>query len=163
MAGLASGRRRESAATEAPSRWELLRDVAVFQAKLALDGLRDLLLSPISLVAALLDLLTGGDRPRRYFYELMHLGRRSDAWIRLFAAGDRVPPSEAVDRAREDVSVDAVFNRLEGQLVKKYQRGGATASAKRAVDRALDAVQRRPDKRPGRSGRGRTHSAGDDR
>jgi hypothetical protein len=140
-----------------------LRDVTVFQAKLALDGLRDLLLSPISLVAALLDLLRGDDRPNDYFYELMHLGRRSDAWIRLFAAGDRVPPPEDSTQAREDLHVDAVFDRLEGRLVKQYERGGATASAKRVVDRALDSVQRRPGKRPHSSGRARPHSAGEDR
>jgi hypothetical protein len=37
-------------------RWKFLRDVAVFQLKMFLDNLRDLVLMPVSLGAALLDL-----------------------------------------------------------------------------------------------------------
>lgn len=127
-----------------PTRWGLLRDLVAFQAKLALDGLRDLLLSPISLIAAVVGLLTGGERPGRYFYDLMHLGRRSDGWINLFGAGDRTPPPEGLPEPGQTKGVDAVFDRLEERIVERVDRGGAMASAKRAVDRALDTVQRVP-------------------
>ena len=40
-----------------PSRWELVRDAVVLQGKLFVDGIRDWLLMPVSLVAALLDIL----------------------------------------------------------------------------------------------------------
>ena len=132
------------APNDEPPRWEFLRDVAVFQVKLALDWLRDLLLSPISLVAALAGLLFRSDRPSRYFYDVIHLGRRTERWINLFGAGDRVPPSEAVQERASTRNIDAVIEPLEKRLAAEVERGGATATAKRAVDRALDAVKREP-------------------
>jgi hypothetical protein len=49
------------ASSSASSRWHLIRDVAVFQLKLGLDALRDLVLSPISLIAGIVDLVFGGE------------------------------------------------------------------------------------------------------
>ena len=37
----------------APGRWTLIRDVAVFQVKLVFDGMRDVVLLPISLIAGI--------------------------------------------------------------------------------------------------------------
>ena len=45
------------APTGAPTRWQLIRDLAVFQLKLVIDALRDVVLSPISLVGAVVDLV----------------------------------------------------------------------------------------------------------
>ena len=39
-------------------RWKFLRDVVVFQLKMLLDNVRDFALMPISLVAALIDLVS---------------------------------------------------------------------------------------------------------
>jgi hypothetical protein len=75
---------------EPPSRWVLLRDVAAFQFKLIIDGTRDVLLSPLSLIVALLGLATGR---RDWFYRLLVLGRRSDRWIDLFRAASRISPA----------------------------------------------------------------------
>jgi hypothetical protein len=66
------------------SRLQLLWDVLVFQFKLVADGLRDVFLSPISLISALIGLLAGGDEPDRYFKQVLRLGRRSEIWINLF-------------------------------------------------------------------------------
>lgn len=41
-----------------PTRGQLLRQILVFQFKLAMDGIRDVLLSPISVIAALAGILT---------------------------------------------------------------------------------------------------------
>ncbi len=119
-----------------PERWELIRDVLVFQAKLVIDGLRDLLLSPISIAAALAGVLLGGGRPGRYFYDLLRVGRQSDDWINLF--GTRVTGDAIEDH---EGRVDSYFDRIEDALVQQVARGGITASAKEALDRALDSVQ----------------------
>lgn len=66
------------------SRLQLIWDVLVFQFKLVADGLRDVFLSPISLISALIGLLVGGDEPDRYFRQVLRLGRRSEIWINLF-------------------------------------------------------------------------------
>lgn len=74
----------ETHASRENSRLQLLWDVLLFQFKLVADGLRDLFLSPISLISALIGLLVGGDEPDRYFRRVLHLGRRSEIWINLF-------------------------------------------------------------------------------
>jgi hypothetical protein len=66
------------------SRLQLVWDVALFQFKLLFDGLRDLLLSPLSLVAAVAGLIAGGDDPQRYFRRLLQIGRRTEIWLNLF-------------------------------------------------------------------------------
>ena len=66
------------------SRLRLLVDVFVFQFKLAADGLRDVVLSPLSIIAAIMGLVAGGDDPYRYFRDLLRFGRRSEIWINLF-------------------------------------------------------------------------------
>lgn len=60
--------------------WRLL----VFQFKLLLDGLRDIVLSPVSLLVAIVGVIAGGDTPDRYWNELMRFGQRTDLWINLF-------------------------------------------------------------------------------
>ncbi|MCZ0935038.1 MAG: hypothetical protein OXJ54_07635 [Gemmatimonadetes bacterium] len=122
-----------------PSRWTLMRDVAVFQLKLVLDGLRDALLLPISLFVALLDVLGVGPRAGRQFYALLEWGRRTEYWINLFGATDHVRALTSSPRP----GVDALVDRLERLAVQEYERGGITASTKDAVDRALDHLTRR--------------------
>ena len=65
-------------------RMHLLWDVLLFQFKLAADGLRDVLLSPISIGSAIVGLIAGGAEPDRYFKQVLRLGRRSEIWINLF-------------------------------------------------------------------------------
>lgn len=122
-----------------PSRWILIRDVAVFQLKLFLDGMRDAALIPISLFIALLDLLGVGPRPGRQFYLLLKLGRRTEYWINLFGAAKQAEALAPTPRP----GVDALVDRLEHLVVQEYERGGITASTKDAVDRALDGLTRR--------------------
>ena len=119
-----------------PERWELIRDVLVFQVKLVIDGLRDVLLSPISIGAALAGIALGGERPGRYFYDLLRMGRESDDWINLF--GTRTTGDALEGHAGR---VDTYFDRIEDALVEQVARGGITASAKEALDRVIDSVQ----------------------
>jgi len=79
----------DAASDDAPSstgssRVQLLWDVIVFQFKLAADGLRDLFLSPLSIISALFGMVAGGDQPDRYFRSVLRFGRRSEVWINLF-------------------------------------------------------------------------------
>jgi hypothetical protein len=125
---------------EFPTRWQLIRDLLVFQVKLAADALRDLILSPVSLAAGAIDLLRGGGRPGQRFYEVLLAGRRSEEVIDLFGAADRVAPRDGEAPRHGPASIDAVVARLERVLVEQVERGGVTASAKAAIDRSLDAL-----------------------
>jgi len=124
---------------DSDGRWQLVRDMVVFQIKLALDGFRDLLFSPLSLGAGLIDLLTGGRRPGRYFYEVLALGGRSEGWINLFGAPN-LPGRQEV--SAPGPTIDTFVKQIEGLVVEQYERGGLTASAKDAIDRSLDTISR---------------------
>jgi hypothetical protein len=118
----------------AARRWQLIRDVLVFSAKVALEAARDLVLFPAALIAGLLGVLAGGERPERTFHQVRGLGARFDAWLNLFGEHD----------GADGPVIDDQFGRLEKLLVDEYERGGVTAQAKQAIDRALDALHEKP-------------------
>jgi hypothetical protein len=122
---------------EDPGHWPMLRDLAVFQGKLVLDALRDLALSPISLIAGTLGIIRNPKAPGRYFYALMKLGTRSDKWINLFGASKHVGLDETL---LEEPSIDDVVERLEALVVRQYDQGGVTSQAKEAIDKAVTAI-----------------------
>ncbi len=129
-----------------PDRWTLIRDLFVFQAKLLVDGLRDLLLVPASLVAGIWSLVSGeNDRPGPQFYRLVSLGKQSELWIDLFKAYENAP--EEVRREHEFAvkNMDELVDKFESFVVDEYERGGVTAQAKERIDKALDAIQRSRD------------------
>lgn len=123
--------------TGVPSRWAFFRDVAVFQGKLVIDGLRDLVLVPLSLGAAVIGMLTEPKNPGAKFYRVVAFGRRSEHWINLFGAARRSHP-EVFDDESEEESIDFLVAKLERRIVEQHDRGGITAQARRAVDGALD-------------------------
>lgn len=124
--------------------WTVIRDAAVFQVKLVVDGFRDLVLIPASFVAALMSVFGGRDgRPGPQFYRLLGLGKRSERWIDLFAAY-RHAPSDAMGHAeRNEPNIDDIVHRVESFVIDEYRRGGVTKQAKDRIDAALDALQRR--------------------
>lgn len=60
------------------------RHLLVFQLKLLFDAVRDLLFSPISLIAFIIDSIMRPAVKDSFSYRLMHVGRRSDRIINLF-------------------------------------------------------------------------------
>lgn len=127
----------------ATDRWHLIRDIAVLQVKLIVDGLRDFILVPVSLAVGIYSLIRGGDRSRNEFYELLRLGRRSERWINLFEAADRAPEPE-VERVRfPDDDIDSLVTRFESFVVDEYKSGGVTKQAKDHLDQLLESVNRR--------------------
>ncbi len=121
-------------------RWQFFRDVLVFQVKLALDAMRDVILVPVSIGAALLDLVSSGKRTGQSFYRVFAMGKRTDIWINLFDTYGN--PGESPEAA--NTSVDSLVAQLEALLVEQHDRGGLTATAKVAIDRALDGISKRP-------------------
>lgn len=75
--------------SEKESRTRILRDLIVFQVKLWLEGFKDFVLVPISLGAALLDLVFGNLYGRGALYAVMRLGDRFERWVHLYAALER--------------------------------------------------------------------------
>lgn len=121
-------------------RWRFLRDVLVFQVKLLLDNLRDFALVPISLVAAGIDLIYKGEREGALFYKVLRWGAHSEEVIDVYSAIAHHEPGSF--KMNPDYTVDAVIARLEGVLVREYEKGGTAASIKTAMDRAIDQVHK---------------------
>lgn len=126
-----------------PDRWTLIRDVAAFQVKLVFDGMRDVVLLPISLIAGIVSLVKGGGSSSSEFYDLLKVGRRSERWINLFGAAAHYhgPPSEEDKFAIEDI--DVMVSRVESFVVDEYRKGGVTAQAKERLDNALDLLHKK--------------------
>jgi hypothetical protein len=122
--------------TDRDARWKFLRDVLVFQLKMFLDNVRDFALMPVSLVAALIDLLIRGEREGALFYKVLRWGAHSEAVIDVYSA---IEHHDAGDfKVSRNYTVDGVIARLEGVLVREYEKGGTAASIKIAMDRAID-------------------------
>ncbi len=111
----------------------LLRDLIIFQVKLLLDGLKDIVLSPLSIAAVLWDLVPSRNAPRgRAFYQILKVGERFDLWLNLYN------PSHAQRQDHEGLleagahSADSLMGKLE-QLAraeakkKEWQGGGSTS------------------------------------
>lgn len=98
----------------------LVRETAVLQIKLLVDGMRDAILIPVSILAALIGLLRGGPDCDREFRRVLELGRRSERWIDLFGhqrplGGDPV-----------NGSMDSILDQVESVVMEQYKRGTQT-------------------------------------
>lgn len=129
---------------ESTDRRTLVRDVAVFQVKLIIDGLRDLVLVPASLIAGLASLITGHDgKPGTQFYHLLSVGKQSESWINLFGALENAPPDMEYPAPFPDANMDEIVSKIEGFVIDEEKRGGMTTQARARLQKALDAMQKR--------------------
>jgi len=109
----------------------LLRDVAVFQGKLLIDALKDLFLSPLSLVAGFLDIVNARPRRASRFGAIMNAGRDFERRLNLF--GD--PRSRHPDD--RGWTVDDLVAGFETTLREQSGGGNAGATARAALDKTL--------------------------
>lgn len=130
---------RKTKRDEGQERWRFWRDVLVFELKMLLGNFRDFALIPVSLGAALCDIIYRGEREGSLFYRVLRWGWHSEEVLNVYspikddAAGLKVNPN---------YTVDAVVARFEGVVRREYEKGGTAASIKDAVDRAVDQVHR---------------------
>jgi|TARA_B100001971_G_scaffold214256_1_gene250721 hypothetical protein len=121
---------------ESDNHWELLRDVLAFQLKLALDGLRDVLLIPVSMITLIVGAIKHPKTPGVYFYRLLHLGRRSDRLIDLFG-----------EHEGEEGSTDSYISKVEAAVVNQYQKGGLVKELTDKTDQMIGKLQQPTDKK----------------
>ncbi len=128
----------------ATERWTLIRDIGVLQVKLIVDGLRDLVLVPLSLAAGIISLASSKDgKLGLQFYHLLAWGKQSEVWINLFGAVKNSPEKIEQPQPFGDKDIDDIVGRLESFVVDEVKRGGVTTQAKERLDKILAAVQRR--------------------
>ena len=132
-----------------PDRWTLIRDVAVLQVKLVVDGMRDFILVPVSLVAGLISLIRGETGPESPFYELLRFGKKSEHWINLFSAASHVHGTAEDDERFRGDDIDELVSKAESFVVDEYRRGGLTAQSREKLGRVFKAIHQRLRNRKG--------------
>ena len=126
------------------ARWNLLRDLGVLQVKLLVDGLRDLILVPASLLAGIISIVTSNDgKPGPQFYHLLAWGKQSEVWINLFGAVKNSPEEVGQQQPFGNKDIDDIVGRLETFVIDEVKRGGVTTQARDRLDKILNAVQRK--------------------
>ncbi len=63
-----------------------IRDFLIFQIKLILDGLKDVVLMSVSAAAVVLDIVSGAGHRPRLFYSVLRISERFDLWLNLNGA-----------------------------------------------------------------------------
>jgi len=100
----------------------LARDLIIFQLKLLMDGLKDLVLSPLSIMAVLWDLIPSRNAPRgRAFYQVLKIGERFDLWLNLYNPSSRERQDHEGLLEAGVHSADSLMGKLE-QLAREEAR-----------------------------------------
>lgn len=99
------------------ARSEVVRDAFVIQLKLIVDGVRDLLLMPLVVIATIGGLIMHREQPGRYLYRLLSYGKASEKWIGLFeeAEKDTMEPLDLKEN-----SLDILVKKTQTALESKY-------------------------------------------
>jgi hypothetical protein len=113
-------------ATDVPTRGALVRDLLIFNFKLWVDGFKDIVLLPLSFVAAAVDFVFR----TRLFYGVLRVGERFDLWLNLFGA------ARHAEQERDGLfgASRAGDSTLLGQLERLHGRE-STSAAKAAPPR----------------------------
>ncbi len=128
--------------SESIDRWTLIRDVGLLQIKLIVDGFRDLLLVPASLIAGLISVFSPGKYESTLFYRLVCMGKQTEKWINLFGAYENAPEDVKAEYEIKAMHLDDLVGKVETFVVDEYNKGGVTKQAKDKIDQALDELQR---------------------
>ena len=101
------------------SRRVTLRDFAIFQLKLALDGLKDFVVFQLSIGAIVLDFIAGRGRRPRLFYSVVRVSERFDAWINLHGVMETLDAGDSDDGlfGASEAGSDSLIGKIE-ELVR---------------------------------------------
>ena len=128
-------------------RIDLIHDTVVLQLKLVADGFRDAMLIPVSIVAAFIGFLRGGQDCDREFRRVIEMGRRSERWINLFG---HQPPLGTEHPAG---SMDIILSQVEAIVLDQYKKGKSASETRSAVRKAMrDGAEEPGDQPDGQSG-----------
>ncbi len=116
------------------TRWRLLRDVVVFQIKLAMEAVLDITLIPVSLAAAGLDLVLGNWRRPRWFHAVLRFGERCEHRIDLWGVA-----TPGIDAPQSEV--DAVLRNIE-TLIRRPGTGPEKLRELKALGRNENCAER---------------------
>jgi hypothetical protein len=128
------------------SRSVTLRDFAIFQAKLILDGMKDFAAVWLSTGALILDFIAGRGKRPRLFYSVVRMSERFDNWINLHSVVQRMDELESDDglfggsTAGEDTLIGQIEQLVRGgDTPRRLRDEGDTPPADRRPEASPDA------------------------
>lgn len=115
-----------------------VRDFLIFQLKLVLDGLKDLLVFNLSIGAVVLDLLSGRGKRPRLFYSVLRASERFDLWLNLHGPADGAGDTDDGLFGASAAGSDTLLGALEqavrgGDRPRSGRRAGSRPSRERAA------------------------------
>lgn len=107
------------------SRWRLVRDLAVFEVKLALDGLKDIVLAPLALAAVVGDMVMPRETRGVFLRAVIALGERFEHWLNLYGLSRREETRTILDDGGSDVIVDYLEGKTRdlGRGIRDRKKG----------------------------------------
>lgn len=96
----------------------LVRDLLIFQGKLIVDGLKDILLIQLSIGAVVIDLLLWKPGRPLLFYKVLRLSERFDLWMNVYGAAEHAELNEDGLFGESRAGSDTMLGRLE-ELVRR--------------------------------------------
>lgn len=108
-------------------RYVVLRDLVIFQIKLLLDGLKDVVVSQIAIGAAALDLLFPTGKRGHRFYSVIRSAERFDSWLSLYGATQSAEANEDGLFGASRAGSDSLLGKLEEIVLgrKEPEEAGA--------------------------------------
>lgn len=129
----------------APGKGELIRDAVAFQLKLLVDGVRDFVLIPVSLAAAIISFLKPGAKAGTEFYDVVAFGRTTERKINLFSAAEK----RSIDPVADELpDLDTLMDEIE-TLARKEYASERFAPARQRLKKLLDSIQGTVDEQQG--------------
>jgi hypothetical protein len=127
----------------------LIRQAIIFQLKLGLDALRDILMSPVSIILVITDIVMANNHQQSYFIRLMRLGKKSDHWINLFGV-ELANPEDQDNEVASDSNVDDWFTKIEEVIKEQQVDGKLSQSGKEKLQKYFRRINQSTDKPKGK-------------
>ena len=100
----------------------LIRDLLIFELKLFLDGMGDLVFSQLAILALLWDFIRGGPEMGKTFYTVLRFGERWDLWLNLSRPADETAGSGEGLLGAGMVDANSLLGRIEGLVRERGVR-----------------------------------------
>jgi len=133
----------------------VVRDFAIFQVKLLIDGVKDVVLSALSIGALVLDLFAGGGSRPRVFYKVLAFSERFDLWLNLSGAVDRLERGELDEEGlfgASEAGSDSLLGKVEQMVKGRELPPEIKERLAREQERLKEIMEEERRKRGGRSG-----------
>ncbi|MCI0433458.1 MAG: hypothetical protein L0271_07400 [Gemmatimonadetes bacterium] len=105
----------------------LLRDLAIFGLKILLDGLKDVVLIQIAVVAVALDILFPTGTHGKRFYTVLRKSEQFDRWLNLYHVAEKAQDNEEGLLGATVAGADSLIGKIESMVSRRGERGTTTS------------------------------------